>query len=149
MYQMRIVRPGHAERIPFADFCHRYFRGDLGECWDDHVRSWLQDGRSEMGDSLRVLKFEDLRSDVPRRVAEVAEFFGIQATAAEIAAAIEKASLERLRETERQRLGDMPLERSLYRGGRKGQWREMLTGELADRFMERSRDALSLAGYLD
>lgn len=147
LYHMRIVRPGHAERVSFADFCRRYFRGDLGERWDEHVLSWMKEGAREMGDALRVLKFEDLKAEVPGRVAEVTAFFGIESSREEIAGAVGKASLERLRETERARLGDLAPERSLYRGGKTGQWRELLVGELLDRFMTRSREALALAGY--
>ena len=149
LYHMRIVRPGHTDRVPFADFCRRYFRGDLGERWDEHVLSWLEDGVREMGSSLLVLRFEDLKADVPGRVAEVTKFFGIDATGQEIAAAIDKASLERLRENERARVGELAPERSLHRGGKTGQWRDMLTGELAEKFMARSRAALSAAGYPD
>ncbi len=149
LYHMRIVRPGHMARVSFADFCRRYLRGDLGERWDQHVLSWMKQGVREISDRLVVLRFEELNADVPGRVAEVTRFFGIDATSEQIAAAIEKASLERLRETERARVGELAPERSLYRGGKTGQWRELLTGELADRFMARSSEALSAAGYLD
>ena len=149
LYHMRIVRPGHTDRVSFADFCRRYFRGDLGERWDQNVLSWLEDGVRKMGSSLLVLRFEDLKADVPGRVAEVTAFFGIEATPEQIAAAIAKASLERLRETERARMGELAPERSLYRGGKAGQWRDLMTRDIADRFMARSRAALSAAGYLD
>lgn len=147
MYHKRITRPGHGDRVDFAEFCRRYFRGDLGERWDSSVTSWLDRGAAEMQGSLKVLRFEDLKADVPGRVAEITAFLGIAADSGSIAAAIETASLERLRATERERLGELAPDRSIYRGGKVGQWREMLTGELYQRFMALSGATLTAAGY--
>jgi len=147
MYHKRITRPGHTERVDFPDFCRRYFRGDLGERWDDSVMSWLERGRAEMGGALKVLRFEDLKADVPGRVAEIADFLSIDADGGKIAAALDKASLERLRESERSRVGELDANRSVYRGGKVGQWRDMLNGELLDRFLAVSQKALVAAGY--
>lgn len=147
MYHKRITRPGHGDRVDFSEFCRRYFRGDLGERWDQSVTSWLERGTAEMRDSLKVLRFEDLKGDPRNRVAEVSEFLGIAAQPESIAAAIETASLDRLRATERSRLGELAPDRSIYRGGKVGQWREMLTGELYDRFMALSGATLTAAGY--
>ena len=146
-YHTRIVRPGLTDRVPFADFCRRYFRGDLGERWDEHVLSWIRDGGREMGSSLLVLKFEDLKADVAGSVAKVAEFFAIDASPEQVAAAVDGASLERLRATERERLGELDPGRSVYRGGKSGQWREMMSAEILERFMKLSREALVAAGY--
>jgi len=147
MYHKRITRPGHGDRIDFAEFCRRYFRGDLGERWDQSVMSWLDRGAAEMRGSLKVLRFEALKADVPGRVAEIAAFLDIAADPAAIATAMETASLERLRQAERSRLGDLAPDRSIYRGGVVGQWREMLTGEMYQRFMDLSGAALIAAGY--
>lgn len=147
MYHKRITRPGHADKIDFADFCRRYFRGDLGERWDRSVMSWLEGGRAAMGDALRVVRFEDLKADLPSHVRELARFLSIEADEERIAAALDKASLERLRESERSRVGELAPDRSVYRGGKVGQWRDMLTGELLERFMSLSSAALAAAGY--
>ncbi len=147
LYHMRITRPGHADQVDFAEFCRRYFRGDLGERWDVSVRSWLQRGRDEMGDKLKVVRFEDLKAEPPRLVREIASFLALDADEARLQAAIEKASLERLRESERSRIGELAPDRSIYRGGKIGQWRDVLTGPLHDRFMSLSSAALVAAGY--
>jgi hypothetical protein len=109
--------------------------------------SWLDRGRAEMGDRLKVVRFEDLKADLPGRVRELARFLSIEADEERIAAALDKASLDRLRESERSRVGDLAPDRSVYRGGKVGQWRDMLTGELHDRFMSLSSAALAAAGY--
>jgi len=147
MYHKRITRPGHAEKIDFADFCRRYFRGDLGERWDDSVMSWLERGRAEMGEALKVVRFEDLKRDLAGHVKDIAGFLAIDADEERIAGALDKASLERLRESERSRVGDLAPDRSVYRGGKVGQWRDMLTGEMYERFMSLSGAALAAAGY--
>src|SRR4029079_11203476 len=89
MYHKRITRPGHAGTIDFPEFCRRYFRGDLGDRWDQSVMSWLDRGVAEMGSSLKVLRFEDLKADVPARVADVAAFLGIDCDPARVGAALE------------------------------------------------------------
>jgi hypothetical protein len=147
MYHKRITRPGHADKVDFPDFCRRYFRGDLGERWDDSVMSWLERGRADMGEALKVVRFEDLKRDLAGHVKDIAGFLGIDADDSQISAALDKASLERLRESERSRVGDLAPDRSVYRGGKVGQWRDMLTGELYDRFMSLSSAALAAAGY--
>jgi hypothetical protein len=147
LYHYRITRPGHGERIDFPDFCRRYFRGDLGDMWHENVLSWLRKGSPAMGSSLKVLRFEDFKSDVAGRVAEVADFLGIEATLDQVQASVEHASLDRLREIERTRQGELSANRTFYRGGKVGQWQEMLTGELAERFLELSRPAFLAAGY--
>ncbi len=146
LYHMRITRPGH-DQIDFAEFCRRYFRGDLGERWEESVMSWLRRGREAMGDTLKVLRFEDLKANPARHAREIAAFLGIEADEARVEAAIEKASLQRLRESERARVGDLAPDRSVYRGGKIGQWRDLLTGGLHDRFMSLSSTALVAAGY--
>jgi len=147
LYHYRVTRPGHGDRIDFRDFCKMYFRGDLGQLWHRNVLGWLERGRSEMGDALKIVRFEDLRADVPGKVADICRFLRIEAEPASIARAIELASLDRMREVERARQGTLDANRTFYRGGKVGQWQDMLTGELAERFMKGARSALIAAGY--
>lgn len=148
-YHYRVTRTGHGGEIDFPEFCRRYFRGDLGPRWHENVLSWLEEGTSLMGDALKVVRFEDFKSDVVGTVLDVSTFLGIEADRARVAAAVEQASLSRMRETERARQGELAPDRTFYRGGKVGQWHEMLTGELADQFMRISRSALRAAGYQD
>jgi hypothetical protein len=148
-YHYRVTRTGHGSEIDFREFCRRYFRGDLGPRWDENVLSWLREGTSLMGDSLKVIRFEDFKSDVVGTVMEVGRFLGIEADRERVASAVEQASLDRMRETERARQGDLAPDRTFYRGGKVGQWHEMLTGELAEEFVRVSRPALRAAGYPD
>jgi hypothetical protein len=147
LYHFRVTRPGHGDHIDFREFCRRYFRGDLGDMWHDNVLSWLRKGTAAMGSSLQVIRFEDFKSDITGKVAEVAGFLGITASSEQIGASIERASLDRMREIERARQGELSADRTFYRGGKVGQWQDMLTGELAERFLELSRPALLAAGY--
>jgi hypothetical protein len=146
LYHYRVTRPGLGDRMSFPEFCRGYFRGDLGDLWHENVLSFLRAGTAELGDSLRVLRFEDLKRDLVTQVAELGRFLGIPSELARVTEAVEQASLDRLQAIERDRRGDLG-QKTFYRGGATGQWREMLTGPLLDRFLELSAPALVAAGY--
>lgn len=144
---------GPGSTLEFEAYFDLYMSGGIGWRWDEHVRSWLVDGKQAMGDDLLVIRFEDLKADTPSMLRKILAHLNIEADQERISQAIEMASTERAREIERKKAlerGEAPPEgnKSFYRGGRTGQWQDYLTPEMQETFMSASRDMLEELGYL-
>lgn len=134
--------------LTFARFYARYRQGAFGTPWHGNVESWLTEGRESLGDNLLVVPFADMKSDTANIVNHVLHFLGIEATEQELADAISKAGLDRMRQIERSRRGDVgSSDASFYRGGITGQWEHYFTPEIMQDFLRFEAGALQLAGY--
>ncbi len=134
--------------MPFEDWFALYSRRWYGPRWHDHVESWLTRGREQLRDRLMVVKFEDLKRNPLDQVQQIADFLGLPSTRDSIAHAVEMASIEKAREREARVLGKLEDDdKSFYRGGKTGQYRDYLQGNLYERFVDMSAPAMSLAGY--
>ena len=135
--------------MSFAEWFDLYCRRWYGPRWHDHVESWLAKGKEELGTSLMVLKFEDLKTDPIGCVGQAADFLGLGAPSLPaIHHAVQMASLDQARKREARVFGNLQNgNQSFYRGGRTGQFQDFLQGDMYDRFMRISGCALTLAGY--
>ena len=105
-----------------------------------------------MGDSLRVVRFEDLKAETDTVVRGITQFLGICATKEEIETAVNEARLANVRKIEKkrwqqQRRGTPTNMSTFYRGGVTGQWKEYFSESESQVFLENSSEALRLAGY--
>jgi serine acetyltransferase len=104
--------------------------------WHEHVESWL--AAPERGADVLLLRYEDMRGDPERALAQVSEFLGLSVGEADIARVVRDNSVERLREKERvahetveQRSGEQASKPGFVRAGRAGGWQNELAPEQA------------------
>jgi hypothetical protein len=148
LFHYRITRASHGDAVDMGEFCRRYLRGDLGPMWHENVLSWLERGAAVLGSGLRVVRFEQLKADPIATVTEVAGFLGIPAPAGRVAAAVDQARLEVVRDIERARVGrEVDSGQSFYGRGSSGHWRQALVGPDAERVLAGMAPALDRAGY--
>jgi hypothetical protein len=99
--------------------------------WEDHVRSW-QRAHQQSPSSVRIYRFEDLRSQPATLLGEIAEFVGIPASQEQIEAAVARNDLEamkRLEEASTDYLRRVGYRTQGVRSGHAQGWRELLSGE--------------------
>jgi len=146
LYHYQITR--RQKNLTFETFYSRYRRGAFGQPWHENVESWLIEGRESLGEHLLVIPFADLKSDITNVISRILHFLGIEATEDKLAEAISEAGLDRMRQIERSRRGDLgSSDASFYRGGVTGQWDHYFTPDIVKEFMLIETNALRLAGY--
>jgi len=97
--KLRSVRDG----FPIEDFVPRWmepqFWPRIGS-WGDHVTSWLSTRQGNKG--FLLLRYEDLKQDPQRALAQAAEFLGIEPSMERLNRAVELSSAENMRKLEKQ-----------------------------------------------
>jgi hypothetical protein len=97
--KLRSVRDG----FPIEDFVPRWmepqFWPRIGS-WGDHVTSWLSTRQGNKG--FLLLRYEDLKKDPQRALAQVAEFLGIEPSVERLNRAVDLSSAENMRKLEKQ-----------------------------------------------
>lgn len=95
--------------------------------WSEHASSWLAD---DVGFDVHVVRYEDLRTDAVATLAPAFDAIGLECTTAELEAAVEAASFDRLRASEDERgfREVSPKTDRFFRRGEAGGWRDELTG---------------------
>lgn len=97
--KLRSVRDG----FPIEDFVPRWmepqFWPRIGS-WGDHVTSWLSTRQGKKG--FLLLRYEDLKQDPQRALAQVAEFLGIEPSTDRLNRAVDLSSAENMRKLEKQ-----------------------------------------------
>lgn len=77
----------------------RFINGDLDVSWSEHVGSWLGARRKHPG--FLLVRYEDLQRDVAVELGRIGRFLGVEATAGNIATAVERSGAERMRKLEK------------------------------------------------
>ena len=116
--------------------------------WSNHVRSWLD----APGLSAHVLRYEDLQADPAAAFTGALRFVGVEPDGDRVAAAVETARFDRLREREAEegfrehpRMATAPF----FRKGKTGTWREELSPAQARRVVADHRETMLRLGYAD
>ena len=143
------------ESMTFEDFFELYMSGGIGWRWDEHVSSWVKQGKQAMGDDLLIVRFEDMKKDTKGTLLKVLDHLNVAIDdETRVDEAIEMSSIQRAREIERQKAierGEAPPEgnASFYRGGKTGQWVDYMTPEMEQRFMAVSTEMLQQLEYIE
>jgi hypothetical protein len=92
-----------ADDYPIDQFIHGVVNGALGATewgtWAENVGTWVA-ARSGQPTFL-LLRYEEMMADTPAELAKAAQFFGVDATPAQLCRAIENSSADRLRALEK------------------------------------------------
>lgn len=116
--------------------------------WSGHVRSWCD----ESGLPVLIVRYEDLKADTAVAFAKILAFSDKPVDDARIAAAVENARFERLKDIEQTKgfseFSDYA-RGNFFRKGKVGGWREELTPDLVRRLVDAHGDVMHRFGYLD
>lgn len=122
-----------------------YKQQAFGQTWESHVFSWLESGAQELGDSLMVIRFEELKNDTQDCIKRVCGFLNIEADDVSIEQSIALASLDNAKKIEKQRQGKLKDNNaSFYREGRSEQWKNTQYNKVVAKFEKEARLALDL-----
>jgi len=147
-YHHSVTRRG--VELLFPDWFELYCKRWYGPRWHDNVEGWLTKGRDQLGENFMLIRFEDMKNDLLGTVQNIAEFLGLPTELNLLSHAIEMASLEKARKREEKVTGELNSPNaSFYRGGKVGQWQELMDDQIYNKFMQMSLNALTLAGYTD
>jgi hypothetical protein len=97
--KLRSVRDG----LPIEDFVPRWMEPEFWPrigSWGDHVTSWLSTRQGKKG--FLLLRYEDLKKDPQRALAQVADFLGIEPSLERLQRAVELSSADNMRKLEKQ-----------------------------------------------
>lgn len=121
---------------PIEKFVVRFIAGETCPhgSWGENVASWLT---TRQGDPrFLLLKYEDMVADTCCELAKVSSFLGLPAGSEQVAEAVEKSSVNKMRELEKTQ-GDLNTltketrkDLAFVRAGKAGGWRDELTDVL-------------------
>ena len=114
--------------------------------WSDHARSWLG---PDVPFPVHLIRYEDLRHDAVATLEPVFAAIGLECTREQLAAAVEEARFERLRESEtRGGFREVsPNTRTFFREGRAGGWRDTLSDAQVAAIEADHADVMTELGY--
>jgi Sulfotransferase domain len=113
--------------------------------WSAHVESWLSAPLSS--ENLLIVKFEDLRRDTVKGVAEIVQFFGIAPDEERIRQAIANNSVERMKAKEKETPQRASKKGQFIRSGSVGGWRANLTEAQVKVVRDQASTLLTRLGY--
>jgi hypothetical protein len=115
--------------------------------WSKNVESWVDATNIE----VHVVRYEDMKAKPAETFTEIARFAGLQSDEAGIFRAIQFSDFRLLKSQEQQHgFGEMKLgQRSFFREGRSGGWREYLNDIQVERIIQDHRYMMQRFGYLD
>jgi len=114
--------------------------------WSQHVESWT--GRPNPG--LHVMRYEDMLADPLKAFAGLAAFLGLKPTPQRLRLAVKNSSFGELRRQE-ERGGfweKTRVQKSFFRGGRAGSWREELSEAQVRVIVDKHRVQMARFGYV-
>lgn len=107
--QQILIEPGDDEQASFDHFVDAFLAGraDAHGTWQTHLDSWLAAAASRQCDVLRV-RYEDLRAHPVEGVLEIGQWMGLGLTTERASEVVERCSLDRMREAEREAMRSTP-----------------------------------------
>jgi hypothetical protein len=115
--------------------------------WSEHVWSWTRTPHRAM----RVVRYEDMLADPEKAFAAVARHLLIDTTQQLLIEAIERSTFARLAAQEKEKgFRERPknADRSFFREGRAGQWKDVLTTAQIDRIIRDHGEQMRRFNYL-
>lgn len=115
--------------------------------WHVHVQAWLANPYHA---DMILVKYEDLKNDPVKELKRVCEFAGLDRPEAVLELAVSSARFEKLRAKERAEgpfASNWPAEKSFFRRGQIGSYREEMPHEVLEGFMQEAAPVLRQCGY--
>jgi hypothetical protein len=114
--------------------------------WSDHVLSWVNAPNLR----VHVIRYEDMKARPVETFSGAAAFAGMTQDRAKIERALAFSSMEELQrqESEHGFTGALAPDRTFFRKGTVGSWREVLTDSQVARIIKAHREVMLRFGYL-
>jgi hypothetical protein len=118
--------------------------------WDKQVLAWLRRAKRQ---PVKIVRYEDMKSDRRKILEEVIQFLGVSCTEQDLTQAVERSSFESMRQEE-ETYGAEPYSGTKGEGGffmRQGKvdsWKEELSPQSTKRIETEFGEAMRKAGYL-
>lgn len=149
------IRPDDDAAVSLDRYLTGFIKGrhDPHGTWQSHLLSWIEAERSGRADVLRV-RYEDLRTDTPTVLGQIADWLGVEIPAERAQAAADRWTVARMQAAEVDEQADLPEvfppahDRSflLVHEGRSGRWSEILSEDQRVRFASMAR-GMEAMGY--
>ena len=146
----KFVKKLRSYPFEFEQFVPDFFEGRIWPCsWQEHAFSWLNSGPQARGIQLHVIRYEDLLSEPAQELQKMVDFFAISASSADIERAIQKTTLDEMRQKESQGAvpGASAAGFNFIGKGRANQWHEQLTPAQLALVEKYAGDLLQRYGY--
>jgi hypothetical protein len=114
--------------------------------WSSHVKSWTQISHP----ALHVVRYEDMASRPAPTFAAIAGFLGIDAGRERLLRAVRFSSFKVLRAQEKKSgfVERTPVQKSFFRAGKSGGWRQQLSEAQIGRMLEAHREQMQRFDYV-
>jgi hypothetical protein len=147
-----VFRPGDDIGASFDRFLDAFLAGDVAHgSWQSHLDSWTR--AQESGADVLMIRYEEMRAEPVRKVGNLADWLGFRCADAELESIVERCSVARTRDLEREAIAQDPTVFGPRRAGidyvgpaSLGGWRDALTPDQKRRFSSFSR-GLAQMGY--
>jgi len=152
-YHFQRKRKLVADQFPLSEFVDRFLAGQtcFYGSWGEHLASWVATRHGQPG--FLLLKYENMVGDTMHELSKVATFLGLAASAHQIAQAVERSSVDTMRQLEKSQAQlftstkntrqDIPFVRAAKAGG----WRSSLPEESAVKIEEAWGHLIRWLGY--
>jgi hypothetical protein len=136
-------------KLSFQQWLDYYISGYYGPRWDENVLSWFGQAKNHLKDNLEIVHFEDLKSQPEKTLTDIITFLEIPSYKSLIQNAVTLSALEKAREREERDAGGKlgNANAYFYRGGKSGNWKELMNMKLHEKFLSVSKRAMDVAGY--
>jgi len=135
--------------VEFDKWFRNYVKYGYGYRWEQHITSWLGNGKRCLRNNMLVIHFEDLKNDTLSVSTAVSEFLNISRDRELVANAVDSCTLTRSRYWANIYHKPSSTDNAqFYRGGETGQWQRYFTDKIYREFLDISDTALHAAGYI-
>ncbi len=134
--------------MSIEEYYRQYSSGVYGVNWEKNINSWVLNGKNIIANDLLIIKFEELKKNTYETILKVCKFIEIEAENELIKSAIFDASIQKAKEIEKQRQGNISdSNASFYRVGDSNQWKKMIYSDVIKQFEINAEQTLKYLGY--
>ncbi len=152
-YHYKLLRKAFDESYSIDLFAEEFINGRLETfgSWGDHVGGWL--GARRECSRFLLLRYEDMLKDPFGQLEKITTYLDVRASADELARAVERCSLARLKRSEKasgavwKTLDHSRADKSFIREGKPGSGKKELAPGTLNRLGERFGAQMRLLGY--
>ena len=141
------------DQFPLPEFIDRFIAGKTSyyASWGEHVSSWISTRHGRPG--FLLLRYEDMVADTARELTRVAAFLGVEPDPTRITQAVERSSVDRMRELEKKQAQQFTSTKNtrqdipFVRAAKAGDWRTNLPEDCATKIEEAWEPLIKWLGY--
>lgn len=116
--------------------------------WHEHVNSWIANPYNA---EMIIIKYENLLTNPEKEISSLSQFLELDTTHSQIERVIEQTQFQKLKAKENKwgmAYNNWPKGKSFFRQGKSGSYKNELTDDLEERFINMSHAALKKFSYI-